>query len=125
MLNTENRQKYFSYLLTFSSEIWYEIVDGIAYPICKRPGTFQIPRDRNIRPVNKNDIYRRNHEQNHSWLKSRPSRNANGNAVDVTDAPLGRLQQLLLRHFKWKETKPTFTPHTDTGDSVTLSMLKS
>ena len=68
-LRSYGLEKYFSYLLTFRGEIWY---DSRRYclPHLKGPGTFQILFDGKEHPslVNKNrTIYRRNHEQNNIY----------------------------------------------------------
>ena len=39
--------------------------------------------------------------------------------VDATDVPLGRLSAVVARVLSGKN-KPTFTPHSDTGDFVII-----
>ena len=67
--------------------------------------------------VNKNrTIYRRNHEQNNIYAK--PGQvERKWYVVDATDVPLGRLSAVVASVLRGKN-KPTFTPHTDTGDFV-------
>ena len=85
----------------------------------KGPGTFQILFDGKEHPslVNKNrTIYRRNHEQNNIYAK--PGQvERKWYVVDATDVPLGRLSAVVASVLRGKN-KPTFTPHTDTGDFV-------
>ena len=93
------------------------IVDGIVYPICKAPEPFKYPADRNIRPVNKNDIHI-GEIMNKTTFMAKPGQvERKWYVVDATDVPLGRLSAVVASVLRGKN-KPTFTPHTDTGEFV-------
>ena len=93
------------------------IVGGIVYPICKAPEPFKYPADRNIRPVNKNDIQIGEIMNKTTYMAKPGEVERKWYVVDATDVPLGRLSAVVASVLRGKN-KPTFTPHTDTGDFV-------
>lgn len=80
------------------------IVDGIVYPICKAPEPFKYPADRNIRPVNKNDIHI-GEIMNKTTFMAKPGQvERNGTLLTQLMYLLDAFQQLLLAYFAEKQT---------------------
>lgn len=88
-------------------------------PHLKGPGTFQIPfgGTEHPPPVNKNELYI-GELMNKTTFMAKPGQvERKWYIVDATDVPLGRLSAVVASVLRGKN-KPTFTPHTDTGDFV-------
>ncbi len=88
-------------------------------PHLKGPGTFQIlfGGTEHPPPVNKNELYI-GELMNKTTFMAKPGQvERKWYVVDATDVPLGRLSAVVASVLRGKN-KPTFTPHTDTGDFV-------
>lgn len=105
--------------LTESLSFWY-YNKRYCLPHLKGPGTFQIPSmGRNTHHPCKQILRIRIGEiMNKTTFMAKPGQvERKWYVVDATDVPLGRLSAVVASVLRGKN-KPTFTPHTDTGDFV-------
>lgn len=86
-------------------------------PHLKGPGTLQIARGPE-HPHRKQKRIRIGEIMNKTTFMAKPGQvERKWYVVDATDVPLGRLSAVVASVLRGKN-KPTFTPHTDTGDFV-------
>ena len=86
-------------------------------PHLKGPGTLQITRGPE-HPHCKHQRIRIGEIMNKTTFMAKPGQvERKWYVVDATDVPLGRLSAVVASVLRGKN-KPTFTPHTDTGDFV-------